>query len=107
MSSDPEQVEETKAAPALVVTQNLLRNILLSEGITQRNADALSRRVCASLPDLPSLVKRVEDTVVEHLMSELQVEMTQKITIQLHDATAARPDHEFVMIDEALCERID
>ena len=107
MSSDPEQVEETKAAPALVVTQNLLRNILLSEGITQRNAVALARRICASLPDLPSLVKRVEDTVVENLMAELQVEITQKITTQLQDAPSARPDRGFETIDEAFCERID
>jgi len=107
MSSDPEQVEETKAALALVLTEKLLHSILLSEGITQRNAVALSRRICASLLDLPSLVQRVEDTAVEHLMAGLQVEITQKIMTQLQDATSARSDHGFETIDEAFCERID
>jgi hypothetical protein len=107
MSSDKERVAETKAAPALMLTENLLRSILLNEGIPQANAVPLSRRICASLPDLPSLVKHVEDTVVEHLMAELQVDMTQKIMTQLQGDTAARSDHGFGKIDDALCERID
>ena len=107
MPNDTDPFKDNSAASSLVLTEDLLRSILWSAGITPRNAVVLSRRVCAALPDLPTLVKRTEKTVVEQLMAEIQSNMTDEVLKRLHEAAPRRNDRVFGSIDEDLCERID
>lgn len=99
--------ETEEFGPTLVLTEPLLRDILMSDGFPRANAIALARRVCMSLPDLPTLISRVETSVMDRIMAELEREVTDEVMKKLRDCSKDRSDRTFGKIDTELCDRID
>lgn len=91
----------------LVTTERMLCDILICEGISEKNARALALRICGVLPDLPSLMETVEARVVEQLLSEIERDVLGKVTEQVEERLEYQADATLGNIDSSLVGRLD
>lgn len=93
--------------PILVLTESMLRNVFVCEGPSVQHAEIMSRRVCVVLPDLSSLIQRIETRVMEQIMTDLAAEVENGVMDTLRRTEKRRAERIFGSVDEALATRLD
>jgi hypothetical protein len=108
MAADSKKIGENRESSVLLVlTQTMLTDILINEGITPSNARALSHRICMALPDHMSLMHRIETSVIDQLVSVLEVEIVNEVMMKARQGRVQRIGTDFGDIESELFDRIE
>lgn len=91
----------------LVLTRQMLRDILIAEGISRKTAEILALRISMCLPDLPSIVSQIENSVTNQFLATLESELVEEAMSKLHQRSKTKGRQIFEKIDEDLCQRIE